>query len=211
MRPIRLNQAAFTLIEMVIGITVLAVSLAISTSVMAPQMEKSVEPVFQVKATELANGLIEEMAGKLFDENSESVTGVVRCGENGVICTLIPSCTGGGQLTSASEERNQSVVNDYSINVRSNFDDIDDYHCMVANGATIFRGTGASLGTSYSGYTLSVQVGYDADMNGVTELRTLSELNSATTTALYSIKLITVTVTTPTDESIVFSTYRFNF
>ena len=51
----------------------------------------------------------------------------------------------------------------------------------------------------YQGFRATVSVFYDADLNGIND------------NAVGLAKLITVSVTTPNNEDIVFSTYRYNY
>ncbi|WP_111978314.1 type IV pilus modification PilV family protein [Algibacillus agarilyticus] len=188
----RLNvkQKGFTLLEMVIGFIVLSVSLSIVVNVLSPLTIRSVEPVLQVRAAELAHGLLEEISAKSFDEQSTVIFGNARCGETGLganNCTTIPACVTPGVLTSATEEAS-----------RNDYDDVDDYHCLSQSGSAILNGQGSNLAI-YQGFTVEVIVGYDGNMDGTT------------TTAVELAKLITVTVTTPNAEAFVFSNYRFNY
>ena len=47
----------FTLIEMVIGIVVFSIALTLFTSLIVPQVIRSVDPIFQVRASELGQVL----------------------------------------------------------------------------------------------------------------------------------------------------------
>ena len=57
-----------TLIELIIGIVVLAISLSIITAVLGPLYIKSADPWHQVRAAELGQGLMNEILGKAFDK-----------------------------------------------------------------------------------------------------------------------------------------------
>ena len=187
------RESGFTLIEMVIGIIALMVSFSLVVTVLSPQASRSVDPMLQVRAAELGQALIEEIYGKAFDEQSTRVFGVARCSEVGLgaqNCTVIPqSCASG--ITSATEE-----------SARALFDDVDDYHCLSQSGSTIQTSLGVGL-PIYEGFSITVQVQYDSDMNGVT--------SSIPETTGSIAKLITVSVTTPVQDTLVFSTYKFNY
>ncbi len=81
---------------------------------------------------------------------------------------------------------------------RATFDDVDDYNGLDYSAGTIEDSQGNDL-SLYTGYAMSISVCNDASYDG--------SCTGDTETA----KLITVTITTPTDFSMSFSTYRANF
>jgi len=176
------NPAGFTLIELVIGIIVFSIALVLFSSLIVPQAIRSVDPIFQVRAAELGQSLINEIAGKSFDEKSDRTGGTNFC--NTV-------CIGSINLGADGSES------------RVSFDDVDDYNGLNESGSAIKNTLGESTTLNdiniYEGFTLSATVMYDADMDGVAD------------TVVGNTKLITVTVTTPNGEDIVFSTFRSNY
>lgn len=182
----------FTLIELVIGIITFSIVMTIIIGLIAPQASRSADPIMQVRATELAQSMFNEILGKSFDENSDRVGGRIRCDEDlnkdgdtdsdpGEI-----ACTGFGNLGPDSE-------------VRATFDDVDDYHNLTGFSDTL----GTSLANQYDGYSVQVTVGYDGDMDGI--------LNENTTLDEKRAKRIQITITTPNQERLVFAAYRSNF
>lgn len=174
--------AGFTLIELVIGIIVFSIALTLFTSLIVPQAIRSVDPIFQVRAAELGQSMINEIASKSFDEKSD------RNG-NGILCDA--ACIGTINLGPDAGEN------------RTTYDDVDDYHNLNVAGddiknaldqSTILNGTNL-----YAGFSLNVTVVYDANMDGEADI------------VVGNTKLITATVTTPNDEGIVFSTFRSNY
>ena len=132
----------FTLIELVIGMLVFAIAMTFFISLIVPQATRSIDPIFQVRATELGQSLLNEISGKSFDENSSRNTSQ-RCGD-----VSAPTCTLPSALGPDGEAR--GAYNDVDLN------------------------------------------GRDDGVVGVA-------------------KLITVTITTPNNEDLVFSTYRYNY
>ena len=196
------NSSGFSLIEVVIGITVFAVALTIVTSVLSPQIAKTVDPINQVRATELSQSMFNEILGKYYDENADRNGGRIRCNEdlpNDADETL---CTDPATLGPETGETS-----------RADFDDIDDYHDFGVvrdiNGAItsylpIQNSLGQDISTSgsgalYDGFGVAVEVFYDADVNGVADATS------------GNIKHIKVTVYTPSQEEIVFSSYKHNY
>jgi MSHA pilin protein MshD len=179
----RVNKhSGFTLIELVIGIIVFSIALVLFTSLIVPQAIRSVDPIFQVRAAELGQSLINEIASKSFDEKSDRTGGTNFCDA---------ACIGSINLGIDGSE------------TRASFDDVDDYNGLNESGGAIKNTFGESTTLTgsnlYEGFTLNVDVIYDANMDGLAD------------TVVGNSKLITVTVTTPNDEDIVFSTYRSNY
>lgn len=196
------KQSGFSLVEVVIGITTFAVALTIITSALAPQVAKSADPIFQVRATELAQSLFNEILGKYYDENTDRNGGRIRCNEDlvndadEILCT-VPNLLGP----------------DTGETSRPSFDDVDDY-----NGYGVVRDAGGEVisydsvqnslgqdisttanGNLYSGFGIEVDVFYDSNMDGVADA------------TAGNIKLVRVKVRTPADDEIVFASYKHNY
>ncbi|WP_158965642.1 prepilin-type N-terminal cleavage/methylation domain-containing protein [Paraglaciecola sp. L3A3] len=180
----------FTLVELVIGLVVFAIAMTLFVSLMAPQAIRSVDPIFQVRATELAQSLMNEIASKPFDDNSSRTGEVLRCNEGGNPCT-----------------QSQDLGPDES---RELFNDVDDYHGLSASGTDFKQNAmgsnialdGADL---YAGFSLAVTVFYDDNMDGVDDA-IVGGGNYVGNT-----KFIQVRVITPNDEELIFSTFRSNY
>lgn len=142
-----LNQG-FTLIEVIVGMVVLGISLAVLSTALFPLSQQSAEQVHQVKASELAQSMLNEIMSKAYDENSDMVGGVTRCGESGINCSTV--------LGPDSEDREQ-------------YDDVDDYNA-VDFGDDIFNSNGDPISDQYVGYAVDVIVvndsNYDNDSDG---------------------------------------------
>ena len=180
------NNKGFTLLELVIGIVVFAIATSLFASLIVPQAVRSVDPIYQVRAAELGRSLINEITGKSFDERSDRTGGANICGQG-----VNPACTSSADL--GPEE-----IDAGGEPIRSSFDDVDDYHNLNESGASIENSLGDTTGL-YKGFKVRVIVFYDADMDGTAE------------TLIGNTKLITVTVTTPNDEDIMFATFRSNY
>lgn len=145
--PSRLAKG-FNLIELIIGILLFAVSMAVIFSLIVPQSKQSIDPIFQVRATELAQSMLNEIMAKSFDQNSDRSEGVYLCGsgaENAPECTAVANLGPDGSET------------------RADYNDVDDY-----NGLTVVKsGTDSDLSSLYTGFSLNVVVFYDADMDGL--------------------------------------------
>ncbi|WP_042013005.1 type IV pilus modification PilV family protein [Aeromonas fluvialis] len=96
-------KRGFTLIELIVGIVLLAVALTGILGLLINQAPQAVDPVQQVRAAQLAQRLAGEILQKSFDEKSDHNGGRYRCGETfddqfygdcscpvGVACTQRP-------------------------------------------------------------------------------------------------------------------------
>lgn len=134
------RQRAFTLIELIIGVVVLAFALSLVATLIFPQAIRSAEPILQVRAANLAQALLEEIQGKSFDENSDRSGGSQRCGESGA-----PACSTTFGPEGESRER---------------FDDVDDYHQLELAQPDLHDAIGADLSDDYRGFSYAIDVCY---------------------------------------------------
>jgi MSHA pilin protein MshD len=85
-------KRGFTLIELIVGIVLLAVALTGILGLLINQAPQAVDPVQQVRAAQLAQRLSGEILQKSFDEQSDHNGGSYRCGET-VTGVIIPACS----------------------------------------------------------------------------------------------------------------------
>ena len=147
---IKKRQQGFSLIELVAGIVILAMGMTALTSIVYPNATKSIDPVYQVRAAELGQSLLNEIMGKAFDENSKLSGGLFRCDESGF------NCTDPGYLGTENPESDPD-----------SFDDVDDYDGYDQSKELLSNNQ--SYDTLYSGFTFSVSVFYDGNYDGVAD------------------------------------------
>lgn len=180
----------FTLIELVVGMVVFSIVMLIVFNVISVQSARSVDPVLQSRASELGQSIISEVMSKAFDEQSSRTGNDLRCNE-GTPCTI------SGSLGPDNAE------------VRGTFNDVDDYHGLVASGETIQSSLGQNIvspdGAMYRGFRIAIQVFYDDNLDGI------NDDIAGSGNVVGNVKLIQVTVITPLDEDIVFTAHRWNF
>ena len=141
----------FTLIELIVGIVVMAVALAFLSASYLPLASRSVDPLLEMKASELASAFFSELRSKRFDENSDPDGGQLRCDETGqAACTVQASFGPDGAEAS-----------------RQDFDDIDDYHGLSLIGDAIESINGTPLVGKYSDYRVNFQVSYQGGLLGL--------------------------------------------
>ncbi|RUO80135.1 agglutinin biogenesis protein MshD [Idiomarina tyrosinivorans] len=132
------SQRGFTLIELIIGIVLLGIAVAGLASLVFSQARPSITPLYQLRASELATALMDEILAMSFDENNLTLAANSRCGSS--------PCT---------------APNDLGFEVgesRQNYDDVDDFNDFSINGALLVDEP--SLSEIYRNFTLTVEVCY---------------------------------------------------
>ncbi|PKI13152.1 prepilin-type N-terminal cleavage/methylation domain-containing protein [Colwellia sp. 12G3] len=137
-------QQGFTLIELIVGIMVLTISLAIVSTLIAPAEEKSADNVLQIKASELAQSLMSDITSRAFDNNSDMTGGRARCGE-----------PDDGTNNCTAEADFGPDTGDGETN-RNLFDDVDDFDGFSDR----VNSTNDSIDNSYNEFTINVAVIY---------------------------------------------------
>ena len=186
----------FTLIELISGIVVFAVALTIVTSLIASQSRRSIDPIWQVRAIELGQSLLNEINAKAFDEQSDMLGGSARCNET-------VACSTSGNLGPDAGEG------------RASYDDIDDFNGLDVSGIAITNSLGEALvgpeGTLYSGFRAQVSVFYDDNLDGINDDDPDQDGSLNSGTLVGNRKLVRVVVTTPGGDRVPFSVLRANF
>ncbi|KKK99920.1 prepilin-type N-terminal cleavage/methylation domain-containing protein [Rheinheimera mesophila] len=209
-------SAGFTLIEIIIGIVVLAIALVVITSALGPLYKRSSDPWHQVRAAELGQSFLNEIMARAFDEASDKAGGEYRCdAEAGT--EPEPGATSCNNLLLLSDApvlacRDQQPCEQTGgcsawreETVRTSFDDVDDFHAYVGTGADIANVLGSgneeadeALASYYQSYKICVDVRYAG-----TELSVTTNERRA--------KKITVSIVTPAGEQVDFSAYKGNW
>lgn len=199
MRSINLHRPCrgFTLIELVIGIVLLAVALGGMMGLLVSQTSQATDPVQQVRAAQLAQRLLNEILSRSFDAHSDHNGSRWRCGEtvDGIpydACTL-PSAYGPESGESSSYL----------------FDDVDDYHtpAICASHLTSCAG-GEWVPATY--FTQSSDEVRDDYRNY--QVRILVTPGAGCTAALCStFKIIRLTVRLPDGSELPFAVTRGNY
>lgn len=186
---LRRHSSGFTLIEIIVGIVVLGISLTVITSFVLPAARQSVTPIYQVRAAELAQALLEEITSKHFDANSDRQGGRFRCNDDGFNSCSAPLTPGqhGGQRP------------------RDQFTNVDDYNGLTQISQVLAGGE--SYADRYANFGLLVEVCY-------VTLNAVSPTASSTSDCVSEItnyKQVSVTITTPDQQDLKFSSVRGNF
>ncbi len=126
----------FTLVELIITVVLSGIAMVMFVGIYASTQVKSVSPVIQVKAAELAQAYLEEISLKRFDENSP-IGNQFRCDQPSQ-----PICS--NSLTSEGETRNR-------------FDDVDDYNALNESPP---RDTLDNIRNGFNGFDVNISVNY---------------------------------------------------
>ena len=198
--PEHRSTGGFTLIEMVIGITLLGMALLLLVGTFLPMLNYQPQPIYQVRAAVLGKSMLNEALSRSFDEKSDRsggtrtprYCGTVSSSEQTISACSSPSAY--GLDSSEGSSRNFSLYNDV--------DDFDNF-CATKSGRTALSGTEIAsllgLDTSlYANYTVSVCVTSASGWWGLPSRDDVA-------------KKIVVTVTAPSGESIAFVAYRSNY
>lgn len=132
-------QQGFTLIELVIGMLVIAIAIVMLTSMLFPQADRAAKTLHRVKSAELAHSVMNEIWGKRYDQNTNANGGTPAC----------DSPLGNNCSTSLGPEVGES---------RNSFNDVDDYNGLNET-ATMLNST-QTYAAAYPNYQLSVTVAY---------------------------------------------------
>ena len=175
------KQRGFTLIEIVVGIVVLAVSLTIVTSVFLPQANKMTGPMYQIKATALGKSIMNQVLIRYYDELNVS----------------------SGSFSPCTDTTCSSVLGPELPELRSNpdgFNDVDDYDIYCDDRAGYNPSTALGFFTSdYPGYGLKICVSLAADKFG------------GTAGDKHIAKRITMTIFMPNNEEITLTSFKGNY
>lgn len=184
-------NAGFSLVELVVGIVVMAIALTYISTVFFASSAQSVEPLMQIRAAEFGQSLMDEILGKNFDETTP-LGGVPACSP------VTTACTASGSLGPEGSE------------VRLSFNDVDDYNNYCGDepgniGWPLVSSTGLSP-DGFSQFRMRICVGYDDDYDGIINEAGIDDLNA---------KLITIELFAPQigglGEAIKLTAYKGNY
>lgn len=203
------HQKGFTLIETVVFIVVVSVALAGIASLFRTNIQNSVTPLIRERALALAQAYMDEILAKRWDENTPVGGGCINTGASPDTCTnycaSIPTetqcnrskCTYNSGTSTCEPPASVSAAMGTDgvseLNNRPLWNDLDDFTATPAQAQDI---NGTAL-PDYSGFSVNVAITKPAAAwNGV---------------PADDVRRITVSVTSPMDETITLIAYRVNF
>lgn len=189
-------NSGFTLVELVIGVVVLAIAMMVMNTMLISQSKDALEPVYRLRASQLGQSILQSILSRAYDQNSDHNGGRYRCGEvwgdDGLWFD-----GANWQLSSPAVERSCSAVygrdSGEDADKQQNFNDVDDFITGgFVNVVTYGDLLGNNLPTQYNNYAVQIAVSAD-NSSGIL------------------MKRIDVTIKTPSDEEIVFSALKGNY
>ncbi|EKO3628656.1 prepilin-type N-terminal cleavage/methylation domain-containing protein [Vibrio metschnikovii] len=144
----------FTLVEMIIVITITAIAITGLAAALYPRSQQSAEQVIAVKAAELGRAVLDEILGRQFDHNSGPNGGLPECLLIGPLQPFEELCT-----------EPDSLGTDAGENDRTLFNDVDDF-ITGDQPRPIQDVLGQTLDSSYRNFTVTINVFYEQDNSG---------------------------------------------
>jgi MSHA pilin protein MshD len=172
-----------------------AVVLLLITGAFLPMLNKQNQPIYQVRAAELAQAMLQEALARSYDENSDR-TGKTDAGKYQYCGSIDPT----NSTTESSVGNCSTTLGAESGETYTTFDDVDDFnfYCnspITGSAFAQLQGLDTSL---YENYSIKVCVENAPELLGLTVRNDVA-------------KKVTVTVTTPAGEAIPFTSYRSNY
>ena len=156
------KERGFSLIELVITIVIISIALTALSSSLFTAVGRNADPMWQAKATHLAQAYLDEILAMRYAETSP---------------------LGGGSIGSCAVDGAEAGEASRSL-----FDDVDDYDGLTETADFL----DTSTSSNYSGYSIVIAVACVGPTNS-------ASINS---------KLIVITITVPSQQSLVFSAFR---
>ena len=187
----------FTLLELVAGIALFAVVMLLITGAFLPMVNKQAQPIYQIRAAELAQSMLQEILARSYDENSDR-TGQTVAGKYQYCGSIDPANI--LTETSAALGSCSTTLGADSSETYATFDDVDDFnlYCNVPITGSAFAQLQGLDTALYENYSIKVCVENAPELLGLTTRNDVA-------------KKVTVTVTTPAGEAIPFTSYRSNY
>ncbi|EEX37986.1 MshD [Vibrio metschnikovii] len=142
----------FTLVEMIIVITITAIAITGLAAALYPRSQQSAEQVIAVKAAELGRAVLDEILGRQFDRNSGPNGGLPEC--------VLVATTGRAQCTVPTSLGPNAAENDRTL-----FNDVDDF-ITGDQPRPIQDVLGETLDSSYRNFKVVIDVFYEQDNSG---------------------------------------------
>ncbi len=204
-----MNKRGFTLVELVVGIVVLAIAMMIMNTLLISQSKDALEPLYRLRASQLGQSIMQNILSRAYDENSDHNGGYYRCGEvwqNGNLWfddniddwttvetpPTIVSCSSSLGIDAEEVQGKHFNFNDVDDFITSGFISANDYGNVVGD-----KLGGDDYSSQYNNYAVKIEVGLDN--------------NQGITMKKITMKKITLTIQTPSNEQIQFSALKGNY
>ncbi|MCE2596042.1 type II secretion system GspH family protein [Motilimonas cestriensis] len=205
-----ITQLGFTLVELVVGIVVMAVAFTILTTLLVTQSRESIDPLHQMRAAELGQSILNEIVSRSYDQYSDHNGGLYRCGEiwwqgdANVSGSSWFDQANQGWVAWDADPNAQIVLCSTSLGPETGevrgggentFNDVDDYITPYVNAVSFGDALGQPLNGVYQNFQLKIDVVRDPSFGGGAD----------------TAKRIDLTILTPSGNEQLFSAYRGNY
>lgn len=146
------KRGGFTLVEMIIVITITAIAMTGLTAALYPRSQQSAEQVLAVKAAELGRAVLDEIIGRQFDHHSGANGGLPEC--------VLVATTGRTQCTAPASLGPDTITEESD---RTLYNDVDDFHGLRGSVVDVL---GEDRANEYRRYQAEVSVFYVQDNGG---------------------------------------------
>ena len=205
-----IKQAGFTLVELVVGMVVMAIAFTIITTMLVTQSKDSIDPLHQMRAAELGQSILNEIVSRSYDQHSDHNGGLYRCGE--IWWQGEKETSGSSWYDQASQawlpwDSNPNAqlvlcstilgpdVGDVRGSGENTFNDVDDYITPFVSAVTFGDALGQPLNAVYQNFKVKIAVVRDPAFGVGAE----------------TAKRIDLTILTPSGNEQHFSAYRGNY
>lgn len=189
----------FTLIELVIGMVVLAIAMLTMNTMLVSQSEDALEPLYRLRASQLGQSILQDILSRSFDQNSDRNGGYFRCGEiwnNGDLWYDFSNSTWSEtppqQIVPCTAPANYGPDTGEDPTKHGSFNDVDDFiESEFVSAVNYGNPLDQDYASQYNNYFIKIAV---------------QDYMSSTT-----MKRIDVTIKTPSNEKILFSALKGNY
>ena len=140
-----MNKRGFTLVELVVGIVVLAIAMMIMNTMLISQSSGALEPLYRLRASQLGQSIMQNVLSRAYDENADHNGGLYRCGEIWESSGLLQNCS-------------NILGPDGSESEHQDFNDVDDFITTGFVSAVSYGDVlGDSLPDEYANYAVKIE------------------------------------------------------
>lgn len=185
-----MNKRGFTLVELVVGIVVLAIAMMIMNTMLISQSKDALEPLYRLRASQLGQSIMQNVLSRSYDENSDHNGGFYRCDETWDILDPpeLVTCTDETDYgPDGSGETSHPFFNDVDDFQTNGFVKATDYGNVVGD-----QLGGDDYAAQYTNYAVNIEVSLDQSR-------------------VFNMKKVTLTIKTPSNEEIMFSALKGNY
>jgi MSHA pilin protein MshD len=148
-----MNNRGFTLVELVVGIVVLAIAMMVMNTLLISQSKDALEPLYRLRASQLGQSIMQSVLSRAYDEKSDHNGGLYRCGEFWASDSTTHTCSA-------------SLGIDFGEDTDShqNFNDVDDFITKYPDNIVFVSAVnygdvlGTNLPDQYHNYSVKIEV-----------------------------------------------------